>query len=63
MEPVPGNDSPSAGSTDTNSNMNLEPQHCVLLRAGGQMSVLDMAQGTALALRKKAVRREASGTT
>ena len=45
VEPVPGNDSPLAGTSDMSTNGDLEPQHCVLLRAGGQMSVLDMAQG------------------
>lgn len=37
----------SEASEDTEASMSadLEPRHCVLLRAGGQMSMLDMAQG------------------
>lgn len=46
VEPVLSSDSPSTGSSSDGSiSGDLEPQHCVLLRAGGQMSVLDMAQG------------------
>lgn len=48
VEPVPSSDSPLAGTSETSTSGNLEPQHCVLLRAGGQMSVLDMAQGLLL---------------
>ena len=42
VEPRPGNLSEDA---DSRTAADSEPQHCVLLRAGGQMSVLDMAQG------------------
>ena len=42
MEPRPGASSEDA---DLRTAADSEPQHCVLLRAGGQMSVLDMAQG------------------
>lgn len=44
MEPRPGNDFGDDAEVGTAGES--EPRHCVLLRAGGQMSVLDMAQGT-----------------
>lgn len=38
---------PRLSSEETEASMaaDSEPRHCVLLRAGGQMSMLDMAQG------------------
>lgn len=39
VEPRPREDAEPGTTADS------EPRHCVLLRAGGQMSVLDMAQG------------------
>ena len=45
VEPRPGSDPPTGEDAEGSSPAELEPGHCVLLRAGGQMSVLDMAQG------------------
>ena len=45
VEPRPGSDPPTGQDAESSSAAELEPCHCVLLRAGGQMSVLDMAQG------------------
>ena len=43
VEPRPGSD--SSEDADPSTAADSQPRHCVLLRAGGQMSVLDMAQG------------------
>lgn len=48
MEPRPGSESGEDAEPSTAAD--AEPRHCVLLRAGGQMSVLDMAQGLPLRL-------------
>ncbi len=45
VEPGPGSESEAGQDADGSTAADLEPCHCVLLRAGGQMSVLDMAQG------------------
>ena len=44
VEPRPSSDSNE--ETEAGTAADFEPRHCVLLRAGGQMSVLDMAQGS-----------------
>ncbi|KAL3150452.1 hypothetical protein ABBQ32_000282 [Trebouxia sp. C0010 RCD-2024] len=43
---------PRLSSEETEASMaaDSEPRHCVLLRAGGQMSMLDMAQGSEMLL-------------
>ena len=43
VEPQPSRD--SSEDADPSTAADSEPRHCVLLRAGGQMSVLDMVQG------------------
>lgn len=43
MEPRLGSE--ASDNAEASTATDLEPRHCVLLRAGGQMSVLDMAQG------------------
>lgn len=48
MEPRPGSDASEDAEPSTAADS--EPRHCVLLRAGGQMSVLDMTQGLLLKL-------------
>ena len=45
VEPGPGSESEAGQDAEGSTAADLEPCHCVLLRAGGQMSVLDMAQG------------------
>ena len=45
VEPGPGSESEADKDAEGSTAADLEPCHCVLLRAGGQMSVLDMAQG------------------
>lgn len=51
VEPQPGSDPPTGQDAEGGTAAELEPCHCVLLRAGGQMSVLDMAQGGLALLR------------
>ncbi|KAL0029799.1 hypothetical protein WJX77_000735 [Trebouxia sp. C0004] len=50
VEPGPGSESEAGQDAEGSTAADLEPRHCVLLRAGGQMSVLDMAQGSEMLL-------------
>ncbi|KAL0053131.1 hypothetical protein WJX82_001373 [Trebouxia sp. C0006] len=50
VEPGPGSESEAGQDAEGSTAADLEPCHCVLLRAGGQMSVLDMAQGSEMLL-------------